>query len=274
MLLPCALLYTLLFRRNLALLVCMLRLLLSGLSLGVLLPILVLPRLLFSALWLLLFSVCLLLALGLPLLLVMVLLVLVLSVLGFPLSPGWLLLLFAVALSFCLSMLLFGLGLLLFVLLLMVLLFAVASLLCVGRSSDSEKQRKNGCAGDSNCFHRCYLNLSLVKYDFSISRWHRCTHWLGDGLPGHEMFNSPVLLPTRRIKGMQTAGRQGPEARVLHLPTWIREMEWKIPKTLQSHRTTAITTTPFNIDLMDPCMGTKRFTSHSSIPTTTRTSRS
>jgi hypothetical protein len=31
--------------------------------------------------------------------------------------------------------------------------------------------------------------------------------------------------------------------------------EWKSPKTLQSHRATATTTTPFKIDLMDLCMG-------------------
>jgi hypothetical protein len=52
------------------------------------------------------------------------------------------------------------------------------------------------------------------------------------------------------------------------------ESEWKSPKMLRIHRTTAITTTPFKIDLMVACMGMNRFTSHSSTPTTTRTSRS
>jgi hypothetical protein len=43
-------------------------------------------------------------------------------------------------------------------------------------------------------------------------------------------------------------------------------MEWKSPKTLQSHRTTVITTTPFKTDLMDFCMGTKRFTATAGSP--------
>jgi hypothetical protein len=30
-------------------------------------------------------------------------------------------------------------------------------LLCVGKTSDPEKQRQNGCAGDTNHFHGCYL---------------------------------------------------------------------------------------------------------------------
>jgi len=51
-------------------------------------------------------------------------------------------------------MLLFGLSLLVLALLLlgMVLLFPVLLLLCVSRSSDSEKQGQNGCAGDSELF--------------------------------------------------------------------------------------------------------------------------
>src|ERR1700685_3896319 len=63
-------------------------------------------------------------------------------------------------------------------------------------------------------------------------------------------------------------------ARLAYEPTWIREREWNSPKIFSSQRTTAITTTPFKIDLMDDCMGMKRFTSHRSTPTTTRTSRS
>jgi hypothetical protein len=61
---------------------------------------------------------------------------------------------------------------------------------------------------------------------------------------------------------------------IAYVPTWIREREWNNPKTFSSHRTTAMTTTPFKIDLMDPCMGMKRFTSHKRTPTTMRTSRS
>jgi len=37
-----------------------------------------------------------------------------------------------------------------------------------------------------------------------------------------------------------------------------------------SHKTTAITTTAFKIDLIDPAIGTKLFTSQSRTPTTTR----
>jgi hypothetical protein len=43
----------------------------------------------------------------------------------------------------------------------MVLLCALLVLLCIRRSGDSEKQRQNGCAGDSNYFHRCYLQTLL-----------------------------------------------------------------------------------------------------------------
>jgi len=58
-----------------------------------------------------------------------------------------------------LSMLLFGLGLLgLGLLLGMVLLIALLVVLCIRRSSNSEKQRQNGCAGNSNYSHRCYLH--------------------------------------------------------------------------------------------------------------------
>jgi hypothetical protein len=76
------------------------------------------------------------------------------------LSVLWLLLL-----TLRLSMLLLGLGLLLLALLLlgMVLLCALLVLLCVRRSSDSEKKRQNGCAGDSNYFHRCYLQNCWLR---------------------------------------------------------------------------------------------------------------
>ena len=60
----------------------------------------------------------------------------------------WLLLL-----TLRLSMLLLG----------MVLLCALLLLLCIRRSRDSEKQRQNGCAGDSNCFHRCYLQNCWLR---------------------------------------------------------------------------------------------------------------
>ena len=63
----------------------------------------------------------------------------------------------------------------------------------------------------------------------------------------------------------------GPDSSiVIYVPTRILEREWKSPKTFMIHRTTAITTTPFKIDLIDPCMGIKRFTNHSRTPTTMR----
>jgi hypothetical protein len=37
------------------------------------------------------------------------------------------------------------------------LLLGVLLLLRVGRSGDPQKQRQNGCAGDSNYFHKCCL---------------------------------------------------------------------------------------------------------------------
>jgi hypothetical protein len=63
-----------------------------------------------------------------------------------------------------LGMLLLGLGLLGLALLLfgMILLFTLLLVLCISRNSDSEKQRQNGCAGDSDAFHRCYLHCYWV----------------------------------------------------------------------------------------------------------------
>jgi hypothetical protein len=65
------------------------------------------------------------------------------------------LLLFLVRLALLLSMLPFGLSLLVLALLLrgMVLLFALLLVLRVSGGSDSEKQRQNGCASDSYYFH-------------------------------------------------------------------------------------------------------------------------
>jgi hypothetical protein len=106
-----------------------------------LLGMLLLPVLLLLLLGMLLLPVLLLLLLGMLLLPVLVLPLLLLSVL-------WLL-----------SMLLFELGLLVLALLLfrMVLLSAPLALLRVGRIGDSENQRQNGCAADSNSLHKGYL---------------------------------------------------------------------------------------------------------------------
>src|SRR5215469_15391658 len=43
------------------------------------------------------------------------------------------------------------------------------------------------------------------------------------------------------------------------------------PKTLRSHKTTAMTTTPFKMDLIVACIGINRLTSHSKTPTTIST---
>jgi len=78
----------------------------------------------------------------------------------------------------------------------MVLLCALLFLLCVGRSSNCEKQRQNGCAGDSNYLHGCYLQNCLLRMlalaQASCGRVDRGAY----GFAGHEKFNSPVLLPS------------------------------------------------------------------------------
>jgi hypothetical protein len=56
-----------------------------------------------------------------------------------------------------------------------------------------------------------------------------------------------------------------------YVPIWIRDKELKSPKTFSSHKTTAITTTAFKMDLIVPCMGMKRLTSQSRTPTTIST---
>src|SRR6266852_5421879 len=175
MLLPGSLLDTLLFVRALGTLI-------ASLLLGVLLLVVL-------ALTLLLLGVLLLVVLALTLLLLSLLLLLCV-----PLLLCVLLLL----LTLRLSMLLLGLGLLVLALLLlgMVLLCALLVLLCIRRSGDSEKQRQNGCAGDSNYFHRCYLQNYSVRVlalaQASCCRVDRAAY----GFAGHEKFNSPVLLPS------------------------------------------------------------------------------
>src|SRR6202047_171095 len=197
MLLPGSLLDTLLFLRALGTLIAPL--------LGVLLLVVaVLPLLWLSVLLLvvavlplLLLSVLLLVVAVLPLLLLSVLL-LVVAVLPLLLLGVLLRLLLFGRLPLLLSMLLFGLGLLVLALLLlgMVLLCALLFLPRVGRSSNREKQRQNGCAGDSNYFHRCYLqNYSvcmLALAQAACCRVNRAAY----GFAGHEKFNSPVLLPS------------------------------------------------------------------------------
>jgi hypothetical protein len=147
--LPCGLLDT-------PLLLCALRTFVAAL-LSVLLPIVLVPPLLLLGMLLPIVLVLPLLLLSMLLPIVLVLPLLLLGVL-LPIVPVLPLLLLGVLLRL-LSMLLCGFGLLVPSLLLlgMGLLFALLLVLCVCWSSDSEKQRQNGCAGDSNCVHMCYL---------------------------------------------------------------------------------------------------------------------
>jgi hypothetical protein len=170
MLLPGTLLDTLLFLRALGSLIALL-------LLGVLLlVVLVLPLLLLSLLLLLRVLLVVLvppLLLGMLLLVVAVLALLLLRMLLVVLVLPLLLLgvLFRLLLLGRLPLLLFGLGLLVLALLLgMVLLCALLLLLCVCRSSDSEKQRQNGCAGYSNHFHRVLPPELLVTYACSSAK--------------------------------------------------------------------------------------------------------
>src|ERR1700674_4515536 len=89
-----------------------------------------------------------------------------------------------------------ALGSLIALLLLMVLLCALLFLLGIRRSGDSEKQRQNGCAGDSNYFHRCYLQNCWLRNacpsaSFLLSRFVA----LPIASPGHEKNNSLIFLP-------------------------------------------------------------------------------
>ena len=180
MLLPCALLDSLLFLSALGLSI-------ATLLLSMLLPALVLLLLLDMLLLLVLVLLLLLGMLLLPVLVLLLLNVLLLFVL---------VLLLLLSALWLLSMLLFGLRLLVLALLLfgMILLFALLPLLCVGRG-DSEKQRQNGCAGDSNHFHMgCLYYCSLLTLALAQASY-RCIDWAADGFAGYEKFYSPVLLP-------------------------------------------------------------------------------
>jgi len=145
MLLPCGLLDALLFLTAL-------RTFIAPLLLGVLLLVVpVLPLRLLGVLLLQVVTVLLPRLLGVLLLpVVPVLLPLLLSMLLLVVSVLLLLRLLSVLLP------LFRFRLLMLTLLLlgMVLFFALLLVLCIGRTSDSEKQRKNGCARNVNYFHR------------------------------------------------------------------------------------------------------------------------
>jgi hypothetical protein len=94
----------------------------------------------------------------LPLSALLLLSMLLLLLLGVLLLPSTLLLLLLpLLLAWLLRMLWRGFPFLVLALLLFTL--AVLLLLRVGRSSDSQKQGQNGCAGDSNYFHQCKPTL-------------------------------------------------------------------------------------------------------------------
>jgi len=106
---------------------------------------------------------------------------LLLGVLWLLLRMLWLLLL-----TLWLSMLLLG----------MVLLRALLILLCVRGSSDSEKQRQNGCAGDSNYFHGYYLQTAGYMMR-ALGQAFCCR--VADSFAGQEKFNSPNVSAGQRI---------------------------------------------------------------------------
>jgi hypothetical protein len=78
----------------------------------------------------------------------------------------------------------------------MVLLRALLILLCVRGSSDAEKQRQNGCAGDSNYFHGYYLQTA--GYIMRALGQAFCCR-VADSFAGHEKFNSPNVSAGQRI---------------------------------------------------------------------------
>jgi hypothetical protein len=56
-----------------------------------------------------------------------------------------------------------------------------------------------------------------------------------------------------------------------YFPTVILESSPRRPKTLRSHKTTAMITTAFKIDLIEPAMGMYELTSQRRTPTTIKT---
>ena len=166
-----------------------------------LLVVLILPLLLLSMLLvvlvlpLLLLSTLLLVVLVLPLLLLSALLLVVLVLPLLLLGTPWLLLLL-VRLPLLLSMSRVGLSLLAVVLLFLGVVLPLAVLLLrVGRSSDCEKQRQDGCAGDSNRFHRCSIPAGCTGLLLAQASC-CCVDRIADGLTGYEKLYPAVLLPS------------------------------------------------------------------------------
>src|ERR1700683_5414218 len=110
----------------------------------------------------------------------------------------------------------------------------------------SEEQEHSCCANDSKYFHQCCLHYREFM---------RAPFFAGRGL----LFAFDELLSLCRL------------LRLAYAPTWIREKAWNSPKTFSNHKTTAITTTAFKIDLIVPCIGMKRLINQSRTPTTIST---
>ena len=149
MLLPCSLLYAVLFRHVTRLLVATLSVIVPDLPL--LLCVLLLIALLFSLLLgMILLAVITLLPISLRSILLSILIVsLLFCVLRLLALLGPLLL----TVLFGLPLLVFGLLVLGFFLVRMAPVLVLLVMLCVHRNSDSQKQRCNGCADNSSCFH-------------------------------------------------------------------------------------------------------------------------
>ena len=77
----------------------------------------------------------------------------------------------------------------------MVLLFPLLPLPGVGRSSDSEKQGQDGCAGGSNYFHKCNPYYRLLQMLALAQASYRCIRRAADGCARYNKLHSSVLLP-------------------------------------------------------------------------------
>ena len=160
------------------------------LLLGLLLVALVLLLLFLLSLLLIVLVLLLLLLLSLLLVVLVLLLLLLLSLLLVMLGR-----LLLSVLGLRLSMLRGGFALLVpALLLIMTLPLALLLVLSVGRSCDSEKQGQNGCAGDSNYFHLCYLRCCRVPVLDLAQAAGLCVRRVADGIAGDQKFHSPVLL--------------------------------------------------------------------------------
>jgi len=211
--------------------------------LGLLLALLILLR---PGLLLLPLLVLLTLGLLLPLLVLLSFGLLLLLPLLVLLTLGLLLpLLILLALGLLLVLLFRGLGLLLLLFRgLSVLLVLI--LLCVYGSNGSEKKEQKSRADSSYWFHVCCLRYVDFRRR-SLFAW------------------GAIVVSVQRHNAHPLHS-----CRLAYAPTRMWENAWKSPKMFRSHKTVAITTTAFKMDLIVPCIGMKRLTSQSRTPTTSR----